>query len=279
MMFLLRRDIYKEKQCRRWPSEKENVRMTATELRLEQQRAPECNLQLWCAVWHFPSPCDFWPTGSCSHPSWSCWKQWESSLLRSTTSWSGRKSRQSRAAQSHSSSLRDHIRGAIYKMVSRAWMSAMVFFSICFFFFLPSCKLHFLKAIWSLAWRYVHSVSTARSTVNDEFCTWLFLSSTHCESLKASRICLSRWLLLKIRSGFLWAGTAERGGVGGLWLYCRTPSSRGSSTRFNSLFRVCSLHTSLTTGETGGGGIIVDYPTLGLTVCIFLKLQFTMTSV
>lgn len=205
-------------------------------------------------MWHFPSPCDFWPTGRCSQPSWSCWKQWESSLLRSTTSWSGRKSRQSRAAQSHSSSLRDHIRGAIYKMVSLLDVLGCLpwyFSPFLFFFFLPSCKLH--QVIWSLAWRYVHSVSTAHSTVNDEFCTWLFLSSTHCESLKASRICLSRWLLLKIRSGFLWAGTVERGGVGGPRLYCRTPSSRGSSTRFNSLFRVCSLHTSFTTGETGGG--------------------------
>lgn len=66
---------------------------------------------------HFPPPCDSWLTGSCPL-SWSCWKQWESSLLRSTTSWSGRKSRQSRAAQSHSSSLGDHSRAALYKTVS-----------------------------------------------------------------------------------------------------------------------------------------------------------------
>jgi len=61
----------------------------------------------WQSSDHLPPSCEPVPADACSQLSWSCGKQWGSSLLSSTTGWSGRKSRQSRAAPSHSSSLRD----------------------------------------------------------------------------------------------------------------------------------------------------------------------------
>lgn len=63
---------------------------------------------------------------------------------------------------------------------------------------------------------------------------------THWESLKALRTCLSRWLLLEVTSGSLWSRDT-------LGVHCSSPSSRGSSTRFNSFSRICSCQTSSTT--------------------------------
>lgn len=62
---------------------------------------------------------------------------------------------------------------------------------------------------------------------------------THWESLKALRTSLSR-LLLEVTSGSLWAGEV-------LWMPSSSPSSRGSSTTFNSFSRISSCQTSSTT--------------------------------
>lgn len=69
----------------------------------------------------------------------------------------------------------------------------------------------------------------------------LFQVQTYWVSLKALRICLSRWLLLQVRTLLTWRGDE------GVWLHCSISSSRGSSTRFNSRSKVCSCHNSSST--------------------------------
>lgn len=66
-----------------------------------------CFTRFWYSSYHLPLSWTLRPAGSGSQLSLSWGKQWGSSLLSSTTGWSGRKSKQSKAAQSHSSSLKN----------------------------------------------------------------------------------------------------------------------------------------------------------------------------